>query len=160
MTKNCPDCLSEIPAEAQFCHACGERVEGKQCPGCGARNWSDATLCRWCGQRYESVASKIAFEPFRVEAQLLPTLLQRGRLLPQTMSLNHEKIVIHTPGVLNLSQQDEELPWSKVAGFDYRSGILWDQLTIETRGQTKARMLGLAKSDGNRIREILQALEK
>ena len=159
MMKTCPDCLSEIPVEAQFCHSCGERVEGKQCGACGTRNWSEATICRWCGHRYESAPRGVAFDAFTVAARLLPTLIYRGRLLPQSISLTQEKIVIHTPGVFNLSQQQEEVPWRKIAGFDYRSGIFWDQVTVETRGQTKARMLGLAKSDGTRIRQILQDLQ-
>ncbi len=156
--KNCPDCLSEIPAEAQFCRFCGERVEGKQCPECGTRNWPDAMSCRWCGHRFENESGRVEFEPFSVDAQLFPTILHRGRFKPQTMSLTQEKVVISTPGLFNLSRQEEEIPWRKVAGFDYRSGIFWDQVTIETRGQSPASMAGLAKPDGERIRQILQNL--
>ena len=36
------------------------------------------------------------------------------RLLPQTISLTPQKIVISTPGAFNLSQQEEEIPWNKV----------------------------------------------
>lgn len=158
--KNCPDCLSDIPDAATFCRYCGERVEGKPCPQCGARNWPEAAVCRWCGHRYGGARRRVqAFEPFEVTAALLPTILQRGRLLPQTISLNAEKIVISTPGPFNLSRKEEEIPWNKVAGFDYRSGILWDQVTIETRGQSSSRMTCLAKADGQRIRQVLQELE-
>lgn len=157
--KNCPDCLSEIPAEAQFCRFCGERVEGKPCPACGVRNWSDAALCRWCGHQYEARRSPVQFEPFKVSARFLPTILQRARFLCQTITLTEEKIVISTPGVFNLSKQEEEIPWRKVAGFDYRSGIFWDQVTIETRGQSSSKMPCLAKPDGRRIRQVLQDLE-
>jgi hypothetical protein len=75
------------------------------------------------------------------------------------MELTQEKILVRTPGVFNLSQQEEEIPWRKVAGFDYKSGIFWDQVTIETRGQSSTRMPCLAKSEGKRIRRILQDLE-
>ena len=157
--KTCPDCLSEIPDTATFCRFCGERVEGKRCPECGARNWPDATLCRWCGHRFERNRGQVEFEPFAVTARLPPTILQRGRFLPQTMSLTQEKILICTPGLFNLSRQEEEIPWRKVAGFDYKSGIFWDQVTIETRGQSSSKMPCLAKSDGRRIRQVLQDLE-
>lgn len=157
--KKCPDCLSEIPAEAQFCRFCGERVVGKQCPECGARNWPEAGSCRWCGHRYETMPARADFEPFTVAAQLLPTILKRGRFLRQTISLTREKIVLSTPGRFNLSKQEEEIPWKKVAGFDYRSGIFWDQVTIETRGQSASTIPCLAKSDGRRIRQVLQELE-
>jgi ribosomal protein L40E len=158
--KTCPDCLSEIPEAASFCRFCGERIEGKACPQCGARNWSDATVCRWCGHRYGGNRTRMSqFEPFQVSGRLLPTFLQRGRFLPQTISLTPEKIVISTPGAFNLSQQEEEIPWNKVAGFDYRSGLFWDQVTIETRGQSASKMPCLAKSDGQRIRQVLQDLE-
>ena len=158
--KSCLDCLSEIPAEAQFCRFCGERVEGKPCPGCGARNWSEATLCRWCGHHYETLRGPVEFEPFSVQAEFLATILQRARLLRQTMNLTREKIVVTTPGPFNLSRKQEEIPWKKVAGFDYRSGIFWDQVTIETRGQSSCKMTCLAKSDGERIRKVLRDLEK
>ncbi|MBP99327.1 MAG: hypothetical protein CL477_01445 [Acidobacteria bacterium] len=157
--KDCPDCLSEIPDEAQFCRHCGERVEGKPCPGCGARNWSEAEVCRWCGHRYEAPRGRLEFESFAVTAQLLPTILQRGRFLCQTIRLTQEKIIISTPGIFNLSRQDEEIPWRKVAGFDYRSGIFWDQVTVETRGQSASKMACLTKSEGRRIRQVLQDLE-
>jgi ribosomal protein L40E len=160
--KTCPDCLSEIPEAAAFCRFCGERVEGKPCPSCGVRNWTDAVKCRWCGHAYDprtAAAPRVDLEPFSVTAALLPTILQRGRLLAQTITLNREKIVITTPGFLNLSRQEEEIPWRKVAGFDYHSGIFWDQVTIETRGQSSSKITCLEKSDGARIRRVLQELE-
>jgi len=157
--KTCPDCLSEIPEAATFCRYCGERVEGEQCSACGVRNWSEATLCRWCGHRFEKHRAEVDFEPFATSGQLLPTILQRGRFLPQTIELTQEKILVRTPGMFNLSQQEEEIPWRKVAGFDYKSGIFWDQVTIETRGQSSTNVPCLPKSDGRRIRKVLQDLE-
>ncbi|MEX0891154.1 MAG: PH domain-containing protein [Gemmatimonadota bacterium] len=99
------------------------------------------------------------FEPFSIEARRLPTFLHRGRLLPQTMRFTPEKILISTPGTFNLSTQEEEIPWRKVAGFDYTSGIFWDRVTVETRGQSSSTMACLAKEDGERIRGVLQQLE-
>ena len=62
------------------------------------------------------------------------------------------------PALSNLSRKEEEIPWKNVAGFDYRSGVFWDQV-IETRGQSSSKMTCLAKSDGKRIRQVLQDLE-
>jgi hypothetical protein len=157
--KTCPDCLSGIAAAATFCNHCGERVEGKPCGGCGARNWEQARVCRWCRTAFEEAGTQIEFAPFTVSARPLPTLLQRGRLLAQTIELGRDKIVIRTPGVFNLSRREEEIPWRKVAGFDYHSGIIWDRVRIETRGQSSSTIACLAKRDGRRIREVLQALE-
>jgi ribosomal protein L40E len=159
--KNCPDCLSEIPDAATFCRFCGERVEGKACSQCGVRNWPEAVVCRWCGHPYGGTRRHVQpFEPFEVSGRLLPTFLQRGRFLPQRIRLTPEKIVISTPGPFNLSRKEEEIPWNKVAGFDYRSGLLWDQVTVETRGQSSSRMRCLAKPDAERIRQVLQDLER
>lgn len=157
--RECPDCLSEIPAAATFCRFCSQRVEGKRCRECGVRSWREARRCSACGQRFEEKAAQIEFEPFTVTAQRLATLLQRGRFRPQVLRLTREKILLQTPGPFNLSRQEEEIPWRKVAGFDYRSGIFWDQVRIETRGQSSTTMVGLSREDGQRIRRVLQALE-
>lgn len=157
--KSCPDCLSEVPDGAAFCRHCGERIEGVRCPACGSRNWSEARRCRWCGHRLEQAGGPVDFEPFEVTGEPIPTLLQRGRFRPQVLSLTQEKILIRTPGIFNLSQREEEIPWRKVAGFDYHSGIFWDSVTIETRGQSSSTVPCLSKSDGERIRRVLRQLE-
>ena len=157
--KSCPDCLSDIPDEAEVCRHCGERVEGKRCRECGARNWPEAMLCRWCGNRFEPAGHHMDFESFEVTARLLPTVLFRGRLLVRTVVLTQEKILVRTPGMFDLSRQEQEIPWAKVAGFDYHSGLFWDRVRIETRGQSSTSVGCLAKDDGQRIRELLQELE-
>lgn len=157
--KSCPDCLGEIPAEAAVCRHCGERVEGKRCPRCGARNWPEAEVCRWCRNRFEPAGHHVEFEAFEVTAKPLPTLIFRGRLLTRSVALTQEKILVRTPGLFGLTRQEQEIPWAKVAGFDYHSGLLWDRVRIETRGQSSAAVGCLDKSDGERIRTLLQELE-
>jgi len=158
--KACPFCLSGIPDAADVCRHCGERVEGKQCPDCRVLVSDEARRCRWCGHGFDTAPGGPQFDAFSVTARPLPTLLQRGRFLPQTISLSEEKIVVSTPGVFNLSEKAEEIPWHKVAGFDYLSGIFWDRVRIETRGQSSTELPCLSKSDGKRIREVLQQLER
>jgi hypothetical protein len=158
--KSCPECLSEIPQDAAFCRCCGERIAGKRCPDCGSRCWDAARKCRWCSHEFESPAAGPEFEPFSVTARFLPTVLQRGRFLRQRIDLSREKIVVSTPGLFGLSRRDEEIPWKKVAGFDYRSGIFWDTVTVETRGQSSSAIPCLSKEDGARIRSVLQQLER
>lgn len=157
--KSCPECLSEIPDAASFCRYCGQRVEGVRCDECGSRNWSEARSCRWCGHRLKREGEGMEFEPFQVTGERVATLLVRGRLRPQALSLTREKILIRTPGIFNLSVHEEEIPWGKVAGFDYHSGIFWDSVTIETRGQKSSTVPCLAKADGERIRSVLRQLE-
>lgn len=164
MTKTCPDCLSDIPEAASYCRFCGERVAGKPCAACGARNWPEAAVCRWCTTPFDAADGGDAspapeFEPFTVTGDRLASALLRLRLRPQVITLTREKIVVTTPGIFGLSRREEEIPWRKVAGFDYHSGIFWDQVKIETRGQSSSVVQGLAKEDGERIRAILQQLE-
>ncbi len=158
--KTCPDCMGDIPDEATFCRHCGERVQGKRCSDCGTRCWDEARKCRECGHEFQAAATGPEFEPFSVEAEMLATLLLRFRFLRQRIQFTREKIVVSTPGVFNLSTRDEEIPWKKVAGFDYRSGIFWDMVRIETRGQSSTVIPCLRKQDGARIRAVLQQLER
>lgn len=157
--KTCPDCRSDIPEAAEVCRHCGERVEGKRCPACGARNWPEASICRWCRERFEAPGHQVEFESFTVTAHPVATLIFRGRFLPRTLTLTQEKILVRTPGMFNLTQGEEEIPWAKVAGFDYHAGLLWDRVRIETRGQSSSTIGCLAKEDGERIRELLRKLE-
>ena len=157
--KTCTECLSEIAENAEVCRYCGERVEGKKCPKCLSVCKDEAIVCKWCHYVFKKERSALNIKPFEVRAKLLPTFLLRHRLLPQRVKFSNEKIIISTPGFLGLSPYHEEIPWHKVAGFDYRSGIFWDAATIQTRGQSSASIGCLEKSTGERIRDLLQNLE-
>ena len=158
--KTCPECKSDIPDDADVCKSCGERIEGRQCPDCLSICKSEARICKWCNYGFEKGIRFVDFEPFEIRANRPATFLFRRRLLPQKVRFTKEKIVISTPGLFGLTTYDEEIPWQKIAGFDYHSGIFWDLVTIETRGQTSSTIRCLKKKDGSKIRQILQQLEK
>lgn len=84
----------------------------------------------------------------------------RSRFLCESIRCNEEKVVVATPGFCRLWVNESEVPWNKVAGFDYRSGIFWDSVMIETRGQKPTNIRCLSKKDGERFREILRSLEE
>jgi len=158
----CPFCKSSLSAGAEVCAACGERVIGKACGDCLALCPHEAKKCRWCGFEFKRAAANTpaSFEPFQIVADPLATLLIRLRLLPESIRFSEEKVIVSTPGFLRLWTNDNEVPWNKVAGFDYRSGIFWDMVVIETRGQKPTLIRCLAKKDGERVRAILRDLEK
>jgi hypothetical protein len=158
--KTCPECQSDIPDEAAVCRHCGRRVVGKICPDCCSRCSDEAKKCNCCGYGFDSKANQIDVEPFAVIAKLLPTFLMRQRLLCQRLDVDQDKITISTPGYFSLYTHGEEIPWQKVAGFDYRKGIFWDAISIETRGQKASNMTCLAKADGHRIRDVLRKLKQ
>ncbi len=157
--RTCPECKSDIPVAAEICRYCGERVEGQECPKCLSICKHKATVCKWCNFVFRKERKRLDINPFEVVAEMLPTLFLRFRLFPQKVQFTTEKIIISTPGFFALSTYHEEIPWHKVAGFDYRSGIFWDQATIQTRGQTSASIGCLNKNKGERIRKLLQNLE-
>ena len=157
--KSCPECRSEIPNEAEVGKYCGESIEGQQCPKCQSFCRRGASICKWCNYEFKKERKSLNIKPFEVAAEPLPTIVLRFRLLPQRIKFTTEKIIISTPGLLGLSMYHEEIPWHKVAGFDYRSGIIWDKATIQTRGQTSASIGCLNKSKGERIRSLLRNLE-
>ena len=91
---------------------------------------------------------------------MLPTIILRGRLIPQEIHLTQEKILIQTYGVFWLSRTDEEIPWEKIAGYHYYSGRFWDSVEIQTRGQKANKMTGLPKAQGLKVKEILERMKE
>ncbi len=156
---HCPFCFGEIPEDVQVCRHCGERILGQKCAACATLCPDEATKCRWCGSRFEKTPSEMAMEEFTIKAAFPPTLLVRLRLLRESIRFTQEKLIVTTPGFFHLSVHETELPWNKVAGFLYRSGIFWDAVAIETRGQQTTVIRCLTKRDGRRVRETLRKLE-
>ncbi|MCA9003001.1 MAG: zinc ribbon domain-containing protein [Planctomycetes bacterium] len=158
-TRPCPECMSSIPFGAKVCSACGERIEGVRCGECQALAPHGARKCRWCGNRLGEIANP-DLEGFEVVASRLASLLIRGVIFPQKAFFSTEKIVIRTPSTFGLTSNEEEILWEKVAGFTQRNGIFWDRIAIETRGQSTAVITCLRKHDSQRIRQVLQGLER
>ena len=156
----CPLCQETIPGNAEMCSHCGERIKGKPCDDCLTLCPENAKVCRWCGFKFRLETETIGIDEFVINARFLPTLLIRSRLLCESIRFNEEKVVISTPGLFRLWVNEAEVPWNKVAGFDYRSGIFWDSVLIETRGQKPTMIRCLSKADGERFREILRSLEE
>ena len=113
-----------------------------------------------CGHSFAREKKSAAIEAYVAKAALLPTLLLRGRLIPQEIALSAEKIVIQTWGFFWLSRTDAEIPWEKVAGYHYHSGIFWDSVEIQTRGQKANSISCLPKTSGERVKEILELMKE
>lgn len=156
----CRECLGDVVEGASRCHHCGEVVAGEECPDCLSQVKTQARVCRWCGHRFKRATQKLAVAHREIKAQILPSFFFRFRLLPQEVEITEEKLIIRAPGMFHLWVDEDEIPWNKIAGFNYRNGIIWDRVTIETRGQQSSTITGLAKQDGVELRDILQNLEK
>ena len=94
--KTCPECCSDVPDQAEVCHACGRRIVGKQCPQCAELSKAAARKCQYCGHDFAREEKIAVVEPYSAKASFLPTVLFRGRLIPQEIHLTPEKIVIKT----------------------------------------------------------------
>ncbi|MDA3935326.1 MAG: DUF2510 domain-containing protein [Actinomycetota bacterium] len=158
--KKCPECLSEIDGRATVCKYCGERIEGVRCPACLAMNANGARLCRWCSTKLATAAAGRKLTAFTVKADLIGTFLIHQKFHPQIAVFSQDKIVVTTYGFMALSSSNEEIPWEKVAGFRHKSGLIWDEVQIETRGQSAAVIGCLSREDGARIKQVMQGLEK
>lgn len=158
--KNCPECLSEIPDAAEVCRACGRRIAGRLCPDCAQYSKTAAHKCAHCGHGFDREDRVAAIDAFAAKADLLPTIFLRGRFIPQEISLSPEKILITTWGFFWLSRTDEEIPWEKIAGYHFHSGLFWDSVEIQTRGQ-KANGIGcLPKAAAEKIKKILEQMKQ
>jgi hypothetical protein len=158
--KNCPECCSEVPDAAEVCHACGRRIVGKLCPECAEVSKEAAKKCPYCSHDFARQEKISVIKPYRGKASLLPTLIFRGRLIPQEIHLSSEKIVIKTWGMFWLSHTDEDIPWEKIAGYHYHSGWFWDSIEIQTRGQQANTIPCLSKSRGLRVKKVLEQMKE
>jgi len=119
-----------------------------------------ARKCHYCGHDFAREEKIAIIEPYRAKASFLPTLLFRGRLIPQEILVSPEKIVIKTWGFFWLSHTDEDIPWEKIAGYHYHSGWFWDEIEIQTRGQKANSIGGLPKPCGQKIKETLERMKE
>jgi hypothetical protein len=94
-----------------------------------------------------------------IKSTILGTFLLRRSFRAQKAVFTKDKAVISTYGFFGLSRYDEEIPWEKVAGFLHKSGIFWDTISIETRGQSAAVIWGLRNTDAIRIKNLLQKID-
>ena len=46
----CPNCKTQLSADAKFCDRCGTRL-GRKCPNCGADVKQNSVFCSECGQK-------------------------------------------------------------------------------------------------------------
>lgn len=160
--KTCSECHSNIPEAATVCSYCISAVEGKECPDCLTSCKKEAAVCRWCNFRFmekEPSKGKIRtdFKPFMIKAEPLPSFLFLFKLKQQEIRFYRDRIEIITPGFLGLSMTSEEIPWDKVGGYNYRNGLIWDGLSIETRGQSAGNFYYFAKDYEEDIRNVLSS---
>ena len=101
---------------------------------------SEAVKCPCCGHSFARRERIAKVEPFSAKADMLPTIILRGRFW--------------------LSRTDEEIPWEKIAGYHYYSGWFWDSVEIQTRGQKANKMTGLPKAQGLKVKEILERMKE
>lgn len=156
----CEECGSQAAEGAARCGQCGEVIGGKECPDCLSRSKEEARVCRWCGHRFQTPEAQVDVTPRSIRAKVAPSFLFRGRFIPQEVEITEEKLVVKAPGIFHLWNNETEIPWNKVSGFGYRDGMIWDRVTVETRGQESETVHGLAKAEGQEIRAILQSLER
>ena len=158
-TKLCSECLSEIPKEAKVCRFCSSRLIGVECKKCKQVNRTGAELCAYCGSDFSSVSKK-SIEPFQIKSTLLGTILTQFNFIPQEANFDSDKVVVRTYGFLGLTSNDDEILWEKLAGFTHRSGLFWDAVGIETRGQSSAVIACLTRKNALKIIDTLRYLEK
>jgi len=155
----CPECRSDIPDDAEVCKHCSQRIKGIKCPECLVFCKEGAKKCASCGHDFERDEARLNFEPFSARASFLATILLRFRLLREKIDLTPSKIAITTYGYFYLTTTVEEIPWEKIAGYHFHSGLFWDSVIIQTRGQSANIMRCLKRVDSRKIKEILEKMK-
>ena len=156
-TKRCSACLSVMPRNAAVCRSCGTRVEGRQCDACLLLCPQGAKICCHCGSSLDvRVVELQNFDLDIIRADPLAKLLIEFGLHPQFVRISSEKLSIVTYSLFGLAENNEEVPWAKLAGFSHRSGLFWDSIKIETKGQTSAMISCLSKRNARQLKEVLR----
>lgn len=162
-TQSCPQCFSTIDARCLVCPYCQQRIKGIQCQSCLMVCPLGASVCHHCNASFANAAIATAMESIPNRsfiANRLGNLLLNFSFIPTRAYTSPEKLVVTHYRLLGLVSSNEEIPWNKVAGFKHRSGILWDSISIETRGQSGAWISPLNKVDANALKTVLQRLER
>ncbi|KPZ70858.1 MULTISPECIES: zinc ribbon domain-containing protein [unclassified Shewanella] len=155
---DCPYCKTSIASGAVKCAACLSFLSGHTCPDCSHTLPEGAKVCGYCHYRFSQISVDVTQISMHFTAEVLASLLFRFRLLPQEIITDEDKITINSPGIFRLWNNTDEVPWNKIAGFNYRSGIIWDKIEIETRGQKPSIILGLSKQNSDELRKVLQSV--
>lgn len=160
MKKICNECTSEISYNAKVCPKCSTRIVGIECGKCKSICKNGAMLCKWCMNFLTSKHDEeLNFESFDIISEFIPTLLLGGSFLSQITAFSKQKIVITTPYFFGFASKIEEVMWNNVTGFQHHAGIIWDSITIETKGQTTNQINFLSKKNAKKIAEILRKLQ-
>lgn len=155
---DCPYCKHQLHADALKCGHCLEYLSQHVCPDCQSSLPKGAVVCRHCHYRFSQIAISATELTMAFKAELIASVLLRFRLLPQEINTDVDKICINAPGLFRLWNNADEVPWNKIAGFNYRSGIIWDRIEIETRGQKPSVVIGLSKENSEQLRKVLQSI--
>ena len=156
--KLCFECGGDIPVAAQVCRHCHTRIDGLQCPQCANHNRPQARLCGWCHTVLVDETPTLAIERRHYAASVAGCLLIRLSFLPQTLTIETDRLIITTPALFGLTRSNEVLRFEKIAGFSHREGLVWDMITIESRGQSGATLMALGKDDAREIAELLRQI--
>ncbi|ARD22037.1 zinc ribbon domain-containing protein [Shewanella japonica] len=155
---DCPFCQNELNDGALKCGHCLEYLSNHVCPDCHGTLPLEAKVCMHCHYRFSQISIDVTQLSMSFNSEVLASLLFRFRFLPQEIVTDEDKITINTPGIFRLWNNTDEVPWNKIAGFNYRSGIIWDKVEIETRGQKPSTILGLSKDNSEQLRKVLQSI--
>lgn len=122
-----------------------------------------ATVCHHCNASFEGVADATAMQNITAHtfvASRTGNTLLNFSLVPTRAYVSPEKLIVTHYRMFGLVSHNEEIPWNKVAGFAHRSGLIWDAISIETRGQSGTVIAPLPKPEALALKAVLQRLER
>ena len=157
--KTCPKCVADIPDGAEVCHSCGNRVVGKPCPDCAELARHAANQCPHCGHSFAREQKIATVEAYTAKAAQLPTLLLRGRLIPQEIHLSSEKIVIQTWGLFWLSRTTKRSRGRRSPAITTTQDCSGTASRSRRAGRRRTDIGCLPKASGLKVKEILERMK-
>jgi len=159
----CPHCLNDIHPLATICGHCNRIAKDHTtCPFCNEPISVKASHCPYCTNKIPN-NSELAIRS--IESSIQATRWGMffggsitGIFFPSTLRITNGKIILKKWQFLGLRFTVQEIQVSRVASVEYKKGIFWGGIVIESFAGEGLDETGLVQMDAKMMSEKLKSV--